>query len=457
VGDAGIGIMSAAHPTLVDAFGAFATSTRFETLPPVVVEAAKLRILDVLGVALAAKARGRHAQLLPLLDSRGEASAWGRLGKMGLRDAVLHNSFLSHALYLEDGSRHSGGHPSSVVIPSAMAFGEAQGANGRDLITAVVVGYDIFLRLGRAIYPSTLQRGFQSTSVTGAIAAAAAAAHLLRHDAAMARNALAIAAMLGVGLIEASTSSSSQPLQVARSCEGGALAALFAARGAVGAGRIIEDGFLKAFTDVAPTTDPLTGLGRDFRILETYMKMHGGCRGNHAPVDAVLALHAEHGFAPSDIASLHIAIDSMTDRIAIHDPADGTQAQYCVAFAVAVALLNGDASIAQYTDSMLRSAPVRDLMGRIQVGVDPALDIGYPDTRGCRIRLTLHDGQQLGGAIDNARGEPEQPFQAADVVRKFSALTREASPHGGERVLGIVMNLESLDDVGTLAAALRDA
>ncbi|GAA5232376.1 MmgE/PrpD family protein [Verticiella sediminum] len=453
-GTTGKALPAAGGPSLAEAFGAFVAATRFEALPAAVTEAAKLRILDVLGAALAAYGRARHAQLLPLLTSQGATNAWGLRDRLALRDAILLNSFLSHALYLEDGSRFSGGHPSSVVIPCAIAFAEAQGASGRDLIAAVVVGYDVFLRLGRAIYPSTVRRGFQSTSVAGAAASAAAAAHLLRHDPGQARNALAIAATLGVGLIAASTSSGSQPLQVARSCEGGALAALFAGQGAVGAGGIIEDGFLQAFSDAAPAIDMLAGLGSDFRILETYLKMHGGCRGNHAPVDVVQALRLRHGFDAAEIASLRIAIDSVTDRIAIHEPANGTQAQYCVAFAVAAALANGDASIAQYTDAMLQAPHIRALMERIQVAVDPALDHGYPDRRGAHAEVVLRDGRRFRGAIDNARGEPEQPFAASEVERKFFTLARDVLPLGGRRVRDLVMDLESLDDVGTLAAAL---
>jgi 2-methylcitrate dehydratase PrpD len=443
-------------PNLVDSLGSFVSRTRFEELPSHVVDAAKLRILDMLGAAVAAYGAGRHVQLLPQLDGTGRTSTVGLGRKLPLRDAILFNSFLAHSLYQEDGSRFCGGHPSSVVIPSAMAFAEERGASGKALIAAVVVGYEIFLRLGRAIYPGTLKRGFQSTSVTGAAASAAAAASLLGHTQWQARNALAIGAILGVGLIEASTSSSSQPIQVARSCEGGAVAARFAAEGAVGADRILEDGFLKAFSDGSPAPDMLAGLGSEFRIIETYVKVHGGCRGNHAPVDVMQALRRQHGFTPEMIASIRIDVDSVTDRIAIHEPVNGTQAQYCISFAVASALVNGDASIAQYTDEMLAVPAIRSLMARTQVAVDPVLDRGFPEKRAARATVVLTNGQRFESLIDNARGEPEDPFNADEIERKFAALTHGVlSPMSAQCVRDLVLGLDSLPDIDSLSAALE--
>src|SRR5690606_2489056 len=107
------------------------------------------------------------------------------------------------------------------------------------LIVAVAAGYEIFLRLGRAIYPSTVERGFQSTAVLGAASSAASCASMLRLDAGRAANAIAIGCTLGVGLKQALKGTRSGPLQVARSCEGGVLAAQLAKAGEQGAENII--------------------------------------------------------------------------------------------------------------------------------------------------------------------------------------------------------------------------
>lgn len=440
---------------LVGEFGKFIARTPYESLPARVVETVKLRVLDTLAAALAGYHMGCHRQLLPLLGGAGEATGWGVGSRLSVRDAALLNSFLSHALYLDDGSRFTGGHPSSVVIPGAVALAERERATGRRLIAAVAAGYEIFLRLGRAIYPSTVVRGFQSTAVIGAAASAAACANLLRFTPEAAKNALAIACNLGVGLKEALKSSASQPIQVARSCEGGLMAALFAGQGAEGADSILEGGFLRAFAGHPAGADILTGLGTDFRIFETYIKVHGGCRGNHAPVDAVQDVVKANAIKPEAIASLRIRIDTVTHAAEIHEPANGNEAQFSVAFAVAAALVKGDASVFQYTDANVADPRVREMMGRIHVEVDPRLDQGYPDRRAASAEITLADGRRFTGHVDNAKGEPECPFTAADIENKFLALTRDILAGGGEQVRDLVMGLETLRDVNILGACLK--
>jgi 2-methylcitrate dehydratase PrpD len=260
-----------------------------------------------------------------------------------------------------------------------------------------------------------------------------------------------------VGLKEALKSSASQPIQVARSCEGGVVAALLAGQGAEGADSILEGGFLKAFADHPATADMLTGLGTDFRIFETYVKVHGGCRGNHAPVDVVRDVVKANAIKPEAIASLLIRVDSVTHAAEIHEPANGNEAQFSIAFAVAAALVKGDASIFQYTDANLADPRIREVMSRIRVEVDKRLDEGYPDKRASSAEITLADGRRFTGHIDNAKGEPECPLSAADIESKFLVLTRDILAGGGERVRDLVMGLETIQDLNILGACLKAA
>ncbi|MCC6531106.1 MAG: MmgE/PrpD family protein [Burkholderiales bacterium] len=440
---------------LVNEFGKFIAQTGYESLPAAVVATVKLRVLDLLAAGLAGYKMGCHKQLLPILGGAPEATVWGVGNKLALRDAILANSFMSHALYIEDGSRFTGGHPSPVVMPAAIALAETQRSSGKDLIAAVAAGYEVFLRLGRAIYPSTVVRGFQSTAVLGAAASAAACASLLHYTSAHAKNAIAIACSLGVGLKEALKSSGSQPIQVARSCEGGLMAALFAGQGAEGADSILEAGFLKAFAEDPPTDAILSGLGRDFRIFETYIKVHGGCRGNHAPVDVVQDVIRNNAIAPESIASIAIRVDSVTYAAEIHAPKSGNEAQFSVAFAVAAAVVKGDASIFRYTDATLADPDVRAMMAKVTVEVDRELDKGYPENRAAGAQIVLTDARRYSGTIPNAKGEPEAPFSAADIESKFLTLAEDILPGGGGRVHELVMGLERLPDVGVVAAALK--
>ena len=438
---------------LVEELGRFVAGVEYQALPAEVVDAAKLRVLDLLAASFAGFHLGSHKLLLPLLAGAPEATVWTTGRKLPLRDAVLVNSFVSHAQYLEDGSRYTGGHPSSVVIPAALTLAETTRASGQELIAAVVAGYEIFLRLGRAIYPSTVVRGFQSTAVLGAPAAAAACALLFGLDARGSKNALAIACNLGGGLKEALKSSDSQPIQVARSCEGGVLAAQLAKEGAEGAEAILEQGFLKGYADDPDVGQILRGLGREFRIGETYLKIHAGCRGNHAPLDAALEAVRAHRLDAKDIERIRITVDTVTYAAEIHEPTNGAQAQFSIAFSVAAALVAGDASIFQFTDEQVASPRIRDMMKKIEVEVDTQLDQGYPDKRGATAEVTAN-GSRYRAAVDNARGEPEFPFSRAEIEGKFLNLASRVLGTNAAAVRDMVMALEKIDDVSAVTAQL---
>ncbi|ANN66750.1 MmgE/PrpD family protein [Bordetella bronchialis] len=434
--------------------GRFIARSRHETLPADVADAVKLRVLDVLAAACSGVLAGNHEGLLRLLPEQGACGVWGTSQGRGLRDAVIVNSAVSHSTYFEDGSRFTGGHPSSAVIPAAMTLAAARGASGRLLVAAIANGYEVFLRLGRAIYPATVRRGFQSTAILAAPATAAAAATLLELEPRQAAHAVAIACSHGAGLKAALKSADSQPLQVGRSSEGGLLAALYAAQGATGAADIFETGFLPAFAGAADAQAASLDLGARWSIGETYLKAHGGCRGNHAPIDAAAA--ALQGVDPARIARIDARVDTVTYAAAIELPRNADQAQFSIAFSIAVMLVAGDATPGRYTQAMLADERVRALMDMTTVGADPGLDAGYPDRRPALVTVTLTDGTELRHALDHARGEPENPMSREDIARKFDTVAAPIYGAGRARIRDAVLALDAdkADDGGNTPARL---
>jgi 2-methylcitrate dehydratase PrpD len=440
---------------MINELGKFVAESRYEDLPAAVVELAKTRILDLLSAGLAGFRIGLYRPLFEILGGKKEATVWGAGVKYPLRDAALLNSFMAHSTYMEDGSRYTGGHPSSTVIPAALALGETRKSGGREIILSIVVGYDVFLRLGKAIYPSTTVRGFQSTAVVGALGSAAACASLLKLDPEGCKNALAIASNLGVGLKEALKTPDSQPLQVGRSSEGGILSALFAGKGVSGCDAILENGFLKAFADQPNEKGILSNLGKEYLVEETYVKIHGGCRGNHAPTDVIQSLVREHEISPEEIKEIKVKVDSVTMIAEIHYPVSGKQAQFSIPFSIAVALLDGNASLCQFTDEKVNDPKVRELMAKISVDVDKELDKDYPNKRGSHGEIVLMDGNRLSSSIDIARGEPESPLSVQEIEEKFILLTQDILGKRSEKVCDLVMKLQNLDDIGKLIRKLR--
>jgi 2-methylcitrate dehydratase PrpD len=442
---------------ITTSLGAFASTLRYESLPADVVAAVKLRVLDQLGAALAGYSIGTVNQLLPVMEETGTSTLWGNGRRASKRDAVLFNAFMSHACYMEDGSRYTGGHAASVVIPTAVVLGEHLEASGHDLIVAIAVGYEVFLRLGRAMYPSIVKRGFQSTAVLGGVSAAAACASLLRLSEAQASHAIALATMTAIGFKESVKSTASQPFQVGRAAEGGLTAALLAQNGVEGAVEIIEKGFFRGFTDHVSDLR-LDDLGRRFSIGETYLKRHGGCRGNHAPIDVAEALIKQHGVDLDRVRHLAIEVDTVTFAEDIRQPRDGLQAQQSIAYAVAANLVFGDASFRRYTDAALRDPAVRSLMERIEVTTNSALDEGYPDRRPAVVKATLRDGRSLEGRMELAKGEPENPMTTEEVERKFLVLAADQlGTSQSQNLASVIHDLDKVRDSGDIARLMVTA
>lgn len=435
--------------------GRFVAGVQAEHLPEEARQAVSLRLLDTLAAAASGVQQGAERGLLGLLPGDGPIAVWGTAARRGLRDAVIINSAVSHSAYFEDGCRYTGGHPSSALIPAAFALACERGSSGAELVAAIVAGYEVFLRLGRAIYPSTVQRGFQSTAILAAPATAAAASVLLRLPAERAAHAIAIACSHGAGLKEALKNAGSQPLQVGRSSEGGLLSALYAAQGADGVPDVIERGFFKAYAGTASADIVTRGLGLQWGIGNTYLKMHGGCRGNHAPVDAAAGLMREHGLAPRDIASMDVRVDTVTLAAEVAEPANADQAKFSIAFSIAAKLLKGDAMPRRYTDAALADPEMRALMARIRVRADAALDEGYPDRRGAMIGARTVDGRELDYALDRALGEPEQPYAQADIERKFDLTAGALYGSSAGRIKDMAMSLPALPGLTPLNDLLQ--
>lgn len=416
-------------------------------------EAIRLRILDLIGCACAGYRLGSYRTLAGVLDAPGPSRIWFDGGARSTADALRANAFMSHAAYMEDGSRSTGGHPACVTSPTAITL--AAGMRARfpqpsDLLAAIAFGYDVFLRVGERAYPALVDRGFQSTAVLAPLASAAVAARLIGLDEAATAHALAIAASQGAGLKAALRMSASQPLQVAQGCEAGRAAALMAAGGAQGHDAILADGFFPAY---AGEERILPEPARP-RILDTYVKIHGGCRGNHAPLDAFLALCREHEATAAALRSVVVHVDRYTLAAEIEHPRTPEQAQFSIAFAIAVAAVHAETSVFAFTEQRMHDPQVGALMSRISVRYDPALDADYPARRAARVAIDAGSGVRT-LAVDYPVGEPENPVAADVLCRKYDELARPVLADDTDRVRDFVLDLERQSSLAPLVDALE--
>ncbi|MGY3078374.1 2-methylcitrate dehydratase PrpD [Bradyrhizobium sp. LM6.10] len=172
-----------AHETAT--LAAYVASLKYGDIPAEVLDRAKLLTLDFLGSAIRARSEAESTpSILKMLealalDTKGDSTVFGDSKTWTPAVAALLNGALGHSLDFDDTHADSSLHPSAPVVPAAFAIGEMVGASGRDVLTAIVAGYEVCCRLGNALDPTShYARGFHPTATAGTYGAAAAAGKL---------------------------------------------------------------------------------------------------------------------------------------------------------------------------------------------------------------------------------------------------------------------------------------
>jgi 2-methylcitrate dehydratase PrpD len=430
-------------------------------IPPEVSEAVGLLAMDTLGAALAGMAQPwtaairRWAMLAPPGTApTGRARIWGDAQAV-LRpgEAALVNGAAAHAFELDD-FHNAKLHPGAVVVPAALAMGEALGSDGLAIQTAIVAGYEVMIRVALALGPAAAKaRGWHLTAVCGTFGAAAAAAHLLRLDAERTAWALGLAGTQSGGLFAfTADGTDSKRLHPGRAAQSGIMAAELAAAGLSGPTQIFEaadGGFLSAFVE-APRPARLTDrLGAHWHAAETNFKPHACCGSVHAHVDAAIALREawQGGAVRVGLAGLIMQQCGFP-----YAPGSALNAQMSARYCVAVALLDGAALPAQFDAARIADPALTALARRVELVHEPAHDALYPGRFCGWVEVETAPGLLARRELLDPSGSPESPGMAAALRRKFGLL---AGPLlGTERAAALAAACDAM--AVTPAGALLD-
>lgn len=361
-----------------------------------------------------------------------EAGLWGAARRISVGNSVLASATAVHSFDFDDHSRAKI-HPGAIVIPVALALGERQGADGQLLLRAIAAGYETMNRVSQAANPGRARmRGWHLTGTCGTFAAAATASVLLGLDAATTASALGLAGTQSAGLWAfTSDGSMSKRIHPGKAAQDGVAAALLAQRGFEGPRHILEaedGGFLFAMSD-SPRPGRITeGLGTTWHSDATCFKPYACCGSNHACVDAVLELFAEHGLAVSDVDRVIAGIPRVVQTQTGFDyEADSVlNAQMSLRYNIAVAMADGQAYLEQFTPQRIVEAKVVALARKVEIEIHDDVDRAYPEIYGGRVVLVLKDGTRLSRHVEYSRGMPENPMAHGEVERKFMSLASAA-------------------------------
>lgn len=442
-------------------FAVFAQNLRFEDLSDDVVLQTKKAILDLIGAALAGCAMDFPRMVIEYiadLNGKPEATVIHRGKKSPAIHAAFANGVCAHASEMDDGHRYGAAHPGSPTIPAALAAAELQGSSGKELITAVVAGFEVLLRVSRAINPSHLSRGFHTTGTVGPFGAAVASGKLLGLNHEQISNAIGIAGLQGAGLLEILHEGGMvKPLHPGKAAMAGLLAAGFARKDAKGPSSIFEGqkGFLGAMADQIDRDALLDGLGRKFQILETYFKLHAACRHTHPAIDAALEICRENDITPQNIEGIEVETYPVAIRFCGQTtlPETLSDAKFSLPFSMAMAISLGNLFVDKFNPDNLHDKRIKELATRVKVSAGERWTKTYPDQRGASVNVKTVSGHSYSLSVPLAKGEPENPASLSDLLGKFETnVTQVFSLDRAEKLAERIMNLENvpISDITTL-------
>ena len=446
--------------SISERYADFIVRTRFEDLGEEVVQQAKKLILDLVGVSLAGYATMEFPKIVVSyfadLGGKPEATIVQTRKKFPAVNAAFANAACAHAIDMDDGHRFAALHPGVAVIPAALAAAELGGADPKTLLAGIVAGYEIMIRLGVAINPSSLNRGFHITGITGVYGAAAAGAKILNLNQEETAGALGMAGLQASGLIQVNhevEGAKVKPLNPARAASNGLLSCILAKRGARGPLQILEgeDGYLKAVSDEVKHDLLTKGLGKEFEILKVYVKLYAACRHAHAPIDAVFEALKGQTVEPEEITRVSVETYSAAIRLAgIKEATTPSAARFSIPFSVAIAIARKEAGPNQYCEEVVRDQSIQALARKVEMAVSDKWETAYPRKRGATVTVHTRSGNKLGSEVELAKGEPENPASWDEMYRKFfSNATRILSEKDAKELGEHIMTLEesSLEDV----------
>lgn len=455
----------------------FAAETTIDRLPAIVVRSMQQRMLDTLGICLAAQAQGLGDGVAAIVGGWGGQQASGVVGQSGrypAPQAALVNGTLAHSLDFDDTHLPSVLHPSASIVPAALAMAEAEGRSGAEAIAAAAVGVEVTVRIGMGGYLEDggnifFERGWHATSICGTLGAAVAGARLLGLDADGIGHALGIAASMGSGIIEANRAGGTvKRLHCGWAAHAGLTAALLARAGYTGPPSVLDGrfGFYRAFLDGQFDPSPVVdGLGVRWELPGIFFKPYPANHYTHGAIDAALALRKKHRIDPERIRRIDLGAAAAALRT-IGEPREekirprsGYHAQFSAPFTVATALLGGGGLgvyFNDFADERARDPALLRLAAMVETFVDPACDRLFPRRFPAVLRVTMDDGATYEERVMENRGGPGNPLSDDELRHKFTLNAEHALPAArAEQLAEAVFALDRADGVGHLLALTR--
>jgi 2-methylcitrate dehydratase PrpD len=442
----------------------WASSLGFEDLPEDVIEATKLRVMDVIGLSLAGAETpfGRSTRAAAIaLSPPGPCRVLGTGDRLGVTAAAFANGAFSQALEFDDTHNESIVHMSSPAVAAALALSEITPVSGRDLITAIALGNEISCRVGSVASGQFHKRGFHPTGLFGTFGVTYLASKLLGLDAHQMVQAAGICGSFASGLLQCWVDGTQTKfLHPGWAAQSAITAAVLAREGTTGPGEVFEGRFGLFASHLQDAALPNYGrigddLGKHWESRNSSFKPFPAAHVLHPYISAILRLRNAHGISSGDVERIECPVTEFIVGIVCEPteekfaPASDSHGRVSLQYSLAEALTHGSLGKNAYRAESLRNPDILALARKVTYYVDA----NYPGPGRFKgeVRITLKDGRSFHELEEYNRGSAENPMTYEEIRAKFDENSSGfLSSARRDKLASLIQYLETLADASEL-------
>jgi len=445
----------------------WALDLKFEDIPEESGWEAKRFLLDSIGCALAAVKNEDMEAMYRFTEKLGgtpEASVIGREYKTNASNAALMNCLLTRAMdYNDIYWEEDPSHPSDL-IGTALASGEVNGKNGKEVLEAIIIDYELMLRWCHAAHPGVREIGWHHASLVQFVSPVVAGKlYDLDLEQMVAAVGISSSSHFTLGGVVAGHLTNMKNTAAPLASQAGVIAAMIAREGYSGPVEVFEgkEGVFEVIDSVEWRPEwVLKDLGKDFMITKCAYKAFPTEALTHQPISAAMQVCQEHNLTAEDISKILVettvrGADILSDPSKFK-PKTKETADHSLPYVVAAAVADGNVLPSSFSDEKLKDPRIWDLLGKIKVVADPEIDAMFPGVKRARVTISNLAGESFTAQVDNAKGSPLNPMSDDEVVSKFRAnagvvLSKEQQ----DKVIDLTWRFDELEEISGYMGLLR--
>ena len=423
----------------------------WEDLPEEVRARAKVCTKDIIATyagSLRLPVSGRAARMVLAQYGEGEVPLWFRGRGSSRVGAAFYNALSVDSLDCHDGFRPVKGHAGATVVPVALGECAGRRVHGRELLVAVVLGYELACRAGMAVH-RMYEPTYHSSGAWAAVGAAAAGARILGVPEGE------VDLVLGAAEYYAPISPILRCTAHPSAVKDGAGAGAWAGAMSLSMWEHGLEGLPSLFSSEEAGREVVGSLGEEWLILRQYFKLYPTCRWTHPAVEGVDALRRKYGFTHRDVERIDVETFEEAAGLTKFPPEHSDGAQYCMQWAVAAMLVDGNLGVEQVDPGRLSDPEVIELGRRVRVHVAEDIQERFPEECLARVTVTLRDGRSFSTGTLAARGDYDNPLSDEELEEKFRELVAGSLGEEACEELREVVDTLDVRPAEDLVSALR--